>query len=357
MIWNEWYTACAASRLNDEPRACRILDQDIVLFRDASGKACALRDRCCHRGYKLSRGRVVDDTVECGFHGWRFNAEGRCVLVPSQCEGGRIPDAFCVRAFEVRERDGYVWVWMSKDGSKPSYEPGIPEFAGRRWLQGQGDIACSAMRALEINLDPVHIYFVHPSHPATVAFKANGSTFEDSRQEVRVTERGLVMFVPISEGPNTPIPAHAMRIYFDLPSLIRFENTDGHMLLLFIIPTGENTCRMEFLVTQYQPRPEPLVWLDEVPQILEEDREVLEVLQQTSDAEDAVERSVEADAVGLLARKIVALARSGRWQEARSAIEPRRVFRSRSGGHTARRLLWGSNSKAPAQEAEAAAAP
>jgi phenylpropionate dioxygenase-like ring-hydroxylating dioxygenase large terminal subunit len=344
MLWNHWYTACASSRLRNAPRAVRVLDQDLVLFRDGAGVARALRDRCCHRGYRLSLGTVCGDRIECGFHGWQYASDGRCVSVPALCSGSRIPDAFRVPAFPVAEKDGYVWVWMSKDDRAPNYEPGIPCFAGRKWLQGSGDIACDAVRSIEINLDPAHIYYVHPSHPATQAFRAGGSVFQDSRQEVRVTDNGLVMFWPPSASPSDPVPQDAFRIYFELPNLVRFENAgDGMLLLIFLVPTGERSCRMEYLITQSVPTPRDVVWLDTVPEILEQDRGVLEVLQQQSDASPhAVERSVEADTAALLARKIIAMAQAGQWPAGRDALERVRIFESRSAGPGARRILSGT---------------
>src|SRR6185437_1710990 len=53
-IRNAWYIAAWADELSDKPLARRILNEPVVLFRDKSGKAAAIADRCCHRGTPLS---------------------------------------------------------------------------------------------------------------------------------------------------------------------------------------------------------------------------------------------------------------------------------------------------------------
>ena len=263
MIWNQWYTACASSRLAAGPVAARVLDREIVLWRDGGGVARAHIDRCCHRGYKLSLSRVVDGQLECGFHGWRYDASEACVHVPSLRSAGRVPTSFCVPRLECVEKDGYVWVWMTKQGVRPRGEPAIPEFEASRWLQGSMDMACAAARGIEINLDGAHVYFVHPSHPQTVAFRQRGASRADSQHEMRVTDRGLIMFWPPAASASEPIPPQAARIQFELPNLIRIQTPgDGRTLLLFFVPTGPRTCRLDYLITQPNPAGPKLFWLE-----------------------------------------------------------------------------------------------
>jgi phenylpropionate dioxygenase-like ring-hydroxylating dioxygenase large terminal subunit len=339
-LWNYWYTACASSQLTREPRAVRLLGESLVLFRDTSGAPSALRDKCCHRGYKLSLGSVSEGRLHCGFHNWAYAPDGRVVDVPSLCSGSRIPDACRVPSFRCIEKDGYVWVWMGKDRSEPTCEPAIPGFAGRPWVQGSGAIGCDVTRSIEINLDPAHIYYVHPSHPATIAFQQGGGVFEDSRQELRLTEQGLVVFWPPAPSLDAPIPRDSFRIYFDLPNVVRFENAgEGRSLILFFVPTDERSCRMDFLMTQPHRSDDRVVWIDTVPEILEQDRAVLEVLQQAGDCDDIVERSVEADTAALVARKIIRMAQSGAWTASGAGVERSRIIHSRAAGPKARSIL------------------
>jgi phenylpropionate dioxygenase-like ring-hydroxylating dioxygenase large terminal subunit len=81
-VRNAWYVAAWADEIGERPFARRILNEPIVLFRDASGTVAAIEDRCCHRGTPLAFGRVVAEGLECGYHGLIFDAAGKCVLVP-----------------------------------------------------------------------------------------------------------------------------------------------------------------------------------------------------------------------------------------------------------------------------------
>ena len=98
-----------------------VLGTPLVLFRGQGGRPAALVDRCAHRNVPLSAGRMVEGTVECAYHGWRFDAGGVCRLVPALL-GSQEGRARRVPTHAARERQGYVWVWGAAD-AEPSGEP------------------------------------------------------------------------------------------------------------------------------------------------------------------------------------------------------------------------------------------
>jgi vanillate O-demethylase monooxygenase subunit len=108
-LQNIWYFAAWSADVAQKPLGRRIIDQPVVLFRTADGELAALRDMCPHRFTPLSMGTLVDNTVECLYHGLRFNKTGQCVHNP---HSNTIPKAAVVRRYPVAERDGIVWVWM-----------------------------------------------------------------------------------------------------------------------------------------------------------------------------------------------------------------------------------------------------
>ncbi len=166
---DQWFIACAASELRSEPRAETIQNVRIVLFRDAQGKPAALLDRCPHRNVPLSGGRVriPDGTLECPYHGWRFDREGSCRAVPSLvgCDQAKSRN---VVAFPVLEQDGWIWVY-----STPFHDIGepMPEKRPYRFsfLDAEGYtsvqhtvVAESTMySAIENALDVPHTAFLH----------------------------------------------------------------------------------------------------------------------------------------------------------------------------------------------------
>lgn len=106
---NAWYAAAWDHEITAAPLARTILNEPVVLYRDTQGHVAALEDRCCHRHLPLSKGRVIGDALECGYHGLHFDATGACVKVPGQ---SRVPPDSRVRSWPVLEKYRYVWLWM-----------------------------------------------------------------------------------------------------------------------------------------------------------------------------------------------------------------------------------------------------
>src|SRR5439155_9010487 len=111
LVRNCWYIAAWADEIGAEPLARRICGDPLVLFRDRENRAAALVDRCCHRAAPLHMGSIVEEGIQCGYHGLVFDGSGRCVAVPGQ---SRIPEDACVRSYPIVEKDQLVWVWMGE---------------------------------------------------------------------------------------------------------------------------------------------------------------------------------------------------------------------------------------------------
>ena len=108
-IRNAWYVAAWADEIGEAPLARRICNEPVVLFRDRQNRVAALLDMCCHRGAPLHMGKVVEEGLQCGYHGLIFDRSGTCVRVPGQ---EHILERTRVRSFPVVEQDAFVWIWM-----------------------------------------------------------------------------------------------------------------------------------------------------------------------------------------------------------------------------------------------------
>ena len=118
-----WYVAALSSQVTSKkPFASTVLEEPVVLFRDASGRPAALLDRCLHRNAALSEGDLFDGCIGCPYHGWTYDASGECVAVPS--EGPSEPRVSRrVERFPCVEQDGLVWVWMGDPDLATTKEP------------------------------------------------------------------------------------------------------------------------------------------------------------------------------------------------------------------------------------------
>src|ERR1700746_4020437 len=85
LLRNAWYIAAWADEIGGEqPLGRRICNEPIVRFRDSRGRAAPLADRCCHRAAPLYMGTVVEEGIQCGYHGLVIDGSGRCVRIPGR---------------------------------------------------------------------------------------------------------------------------------------------------------------------------------------------------------------------------------------------------------------------------------
>lgn len=162
---SEWHLVALSGDIKmNKAVARKVIGVPIAIFRTKAGLS-ALVDRCPHRNYPLSEGRVIEETIECPYHGWRFKADGQCVSVPGmsldnvddKCKGRLSADSV-----HVLERHGGVFVKLSEQGaSEPEFYGffGDPNYDHFWWKQGvwKG----TAFDAIENVLDPFHTKFIH----------------------------------------------------------------------------------------------------------------------------------------------------------------------------------------------------
>jgi phenylpropionate dioxygenase-like ring-hydroxylating dioxygenase large terminal subunit len=161
VLVEDWHPVARVADLDGGgPVGVRLLGEDVVVWR-SSGDVFAWRDLCVHRGTRLSLGRVVDGArLECPYHGWTYDADGRCVLMPAHPDQAP-PAKACVTTFHAREAHGVVWATLGSGRSE------IPRFdlmedpAHRVLMAGPYRVRASGPRVIENFLDVGHFPFVH----------------------------------------------------------------------------------------------------------------------------------------------------------------------------------------------------
>ena len=161
-LMNSWYVAAWDHELIDGKLLARtILEQPVLLYKGESGRVVALDDRCCHRGAKLSKGRLEGDCVRCMYHGLKYDPTGRCVQIPGP---DVIPPKLGVRSYPVVERDHLVWIWAGDPAkADPSLIVDFPYLREPDWRGKPGYMHYDANYLLIVdNLsDFAHLAFVH----------------------------------------------------------------------------------------------------------------------------------------------------------------------------------------------------
>lgn len=168
MFINFWYPVVRTEDLGTSPKRVRIMSHDFVVFRDAAGKPAVLSDTCVHRGGALGGGKCKEDgTIQCPYHGWRFDRDGKCTRIPSLGIKAKIPPRARVDAYPVEERYGLVFAFLGDlpEAERPPIMP-IFESSDPAWRSTvvTFEVAYHYERSIENGLDPAHNEYVHPTH-------------------------------------------------------------------------------------------------------------------------------------------------------------------------------------------------
>lgn len=162
VVPERWYAVLDPAEVpRDRPIRRRRMGEDLVFWRDETGRVRAAVDRCPHRAAALSLGRVHEGCLVCPFHGFRFASDGRCVEIPAHPDRAISP-AMSLSTWHAREEHDLVWLWTGAEA--PPDDP-IPffDFEGMSWRGSQVIVDWNVhyTRAIENQLDMAHLPFVH----------------------------------------------------------------------------------------------------------------------------------------------------------------------------------------------------
>lgn len=181
---NHWYVVATSKEVTDKPVNVTLWHQPIVLYRDSQGKINALEDRCPHRQVKLSSGKVVNDAIECVYHGWQFNGEGNCSFVPYLTEKQKLPQCK-IKRYPVKEFDGFIWLFPGDGDSEAIAPMGIPEWEHLNYIGSVATIDCPGHYSYLIeNLMDMHHGHLHDNYQAWASATLNDIHITDNRVEV-----------------------------------------------------------------------------------------------------------------------------------------------------------------------------
>jgi len=141
----------------------RLLGQDFVLFRDAAGRWGLLDRDCPHRGADLKYARHEGDGIRCPFHGWKFDATGRCLETPAEPAGSTLCRRVRQRSYPLRIAAGVIFAWLGPEDVTPPELPAFDCFVAppTHSFAFKGLWRCNWLQAFEVGIDPAHTSFLH----------------------------------------------------------------------------------------------------------------------------------------------------------------------------------------------------
>jgi len=245
-----WHPVGYAHDLGTEPRAATLLDEPLVVWRDASGSAHAFRDVCVHRGTALSLGAVEGDEIVCAYHGWRYRGDGACTAIPQLADPTRVPPRARAITYQCTERHGLLWVALEE----PRWPlPEVAELDDPAWrVVRSGPFAwrSDASRQVENFTDFGHFAFVHrgllgdPDKPVVKAHAvvADGNVlrYRYGRPDQANTEAFPIFTAARKDGMRRT--RYALHLPYTIVEHIDWGGADGMVYLFASQPVSADRC-------------------------------------------------------------------------------------------------------------------
>ena len=164
MIKNQWYAVMSSHHIKkNSVVGARRFGENLVFFRTVDGEIGCVQDMCAHRGASLSEGCVVNDHIQCPFHGIEYAADGKCTYVPSEGKASKNNySRFNLRSYPTRETGGIIFVWYGD--REPDKEPdcfSIIQDNSYTYDHMEDVWKVDYSRVIENQLDVSHLAFVH----------------------------------------------------------------------------------------------------------------------------------------------------------------------------------------------------
>lgn len=157
-----WQPVAMSSELGELPVAIRILGEDLVLFRDKSGRVGLLDRHCCHRGTSLEFGIVEDCGIRCCYHSWKFDIDGRILETPGEPARSKIKQSMFQGAYPALEFGGLVFTYMGPPELKPEFPYyDVFDLPDDKMVAYSLTYPCNWLQIVDNVMDPAHGVFLH----------------------------------------------------------------------------------------------------------------------------------------------------------------------------------------------------
>jgi len=162
MIFNQWYVILESKELKkNKPLKIKRFNEQLSIWRNEKNEVCCIADKCCHRGVSLACGKIIDGKLECPFHGFLYDASGRVSMIPANGKNKIVPETMMVMSYKTFEAYGLIWLWWGNLNHIKDEPFFFKELAGFSYSSFKDHWHVHYSRAIENQLDVVHLPFVH----------------------------------------------------------------------------------------------------------------------------------------------------------------------------------------------------
>jgi 5,5'-dehydrodivanillate O-demethylase len=219
----------------------RILGEDLVLFRDKSGRVGLVGDHCPHRGASLLYGRVEERGIACAYHGWLYDVNGNCLETPAEPTDSLLYLTVRHKAYPVREHYGLYWAYLG-----PAPAPELPRYdimeMGRIDAIDLMPLDCNWLQDAENHVDQSHVVILHQQ-------TGRGNFAPHATDRAPNTTRGRVDELVSIEYSETPFGIKRRQIHrdgFDDADLIPFPGSQRIFNILSVKVPVDDTHTLQY---------------------------------------------------------------------------------------------------------------
>jgi 5,5'-dehydrodivanillate O-demethylase oxygenase subunit len=157
-----WWPVGVVSELTVLPtKAVRIMGEDLVLFKDKSGRVGLIEDHCRHRAASLLYGRVEERGIACAYHGWLYDTTGQCLETPAEPAGSRFHLTVKATAYPVQPYLGLYWAYLGPAPAPLLPRCGIEDTWRVVAIEEQMELRANWLQVMENNVDGIHFPILH----------------------------------------------------------------------------------------------------------------------------------------------------------------------------------------------------
>ena len=253
MIPNQWYIILESNEVKKgKPVGFTRMGEKIVAWRDSQGNLSVMSDQCPHRGVALSAGKLKDDCIQCPFHGFEYDTSGNCKLVPANGRNAEPPKALHVKTYPTHEEHGFIYIWW---GEPQKEYPPLPWFESISddmvYTTIQDHWKCHYSRAIENQLDVVHLPFIHYN---TIGrgnrTLVNGPVAKEENRGKRNNLLNLWVYNELDNGQKPkrpsemPDPNRRPSLQFHFPNLWQNWIADNIRVVIAFVPIDDENTMM-----------------------------------------------------------------------------------------------------------------
>jgi 5,5'-dehydrodivanillate O-demethylase len=235
-----WQPVEASEYVTRKPRRIKVMGEELVIYRGASGKPVLMQLRCAHRSLALDYGRVEGDSLRCAYHGWLYDRTGQCLAQPAEPDGSSFKEKIKLKSYPTQELSGLVFGYM---GPEPA--PLLPLFDLLRAEDGVKNVHLQQIHANFFNhveniVDNAHLPWLHGW--TLPSYSAQKVTFRWDR-----TEYGIENHV-IPEGSN-----ESDTTCYAFPNVNRFDGSPAEpggspvRNLIYRVPNDDESMSLYFV--------------------------------------------------------------------------------------------------------------